>query len=192
MFIGPLRYALPMSLPPTIKSLANRDAGDFSDWLHSTPGQAGMDVPCGGCNACCRASYFIHVTPGDTQALAHIPAELLFPAPGRPAGHQIMGFDQHGHCPMLVDGVCSIYPYRPQTCRDFDCRLFAATGLPAGGEEKQEVNAAAAVWQFSYATQEARHRHTELKSIAGDLAEASGVEENPTRIAMLAVKNLLS
>ena len=93
---------------------------------------------------------------------------------------------------MLVDGVCSIYPYRPQTCRDFDCRLFAATGRPAGGLQKPHLNAAAAVWQFSYATQEARHRHTELKSIAGDLAEASGVEENPTRIAMLAVKNLLS
>lgn len=192
MFIEPLRYALPMSEPPDKQTLANRNASDFSDWLHSTSAQVGVDVPCGDCNACCRASYFIHVTPADTDALAHIPKELLFPAPGRPPGHQVMGFDQHGHCPMLVNGACSIYPHRPQTCRDFDCRLFAATGLPAGGEEKHEVNAAAAAWQFSYATEKARHRHTMLKSIAGDLAEASGLEENPTRIAMLAIKNLHS
>ena len=192
MFIEPLRYAPPMSEPPDKQTLPDRNAGDFSDWLRSNSSQDGVDVPCGDCNACCRASYFIHVTPADTQALAHIPAELLFPAPGKPPGHLVMGFDQRGHCPMLENGACSIYPHRPQTCRDFDCRLFAATGLPAGGRKKQDVNGAAAAWQFSYATEKARHCHTMLKSIAGELAATSGLEESPTRIAILAIKNLCS
>ena len=28
-----------------------------------------------------------------------------------------MGYDERGHCPMLVDGDCSIYDHRPRTCR---------------------------------------------------------------------------
>ena len=36
-----------------------------------------------------------------------------------------MGYDERGHCPMLVDGDCSIYEHRPRTCRTYDCRVFA-------------------------------------------------------------------
>src|SRR5262249_55142718 len=92
-------------------------AGEFSAWLRE-PRRAralkviGADVPCGSCNACCRSSYFIHVRPEETRALRRIPKQLLFPAPGLPRGHVLMGFNEKGQCPMLVDDLCSIYEDR--------------------------------------------------------------------------------
>lgn len=109
-------------------------AGDFPAWLrHTRQVQqvrgVGSEVPCGSCTACCRSSLFIHIRPDETRTLARIPKALLFPAPGLPKGNVLMGYDERGHCPMLVDDECSIYADRPQTCRDFDCRVLAAAGL---------------------------------------------------------------
>ena len=65
--------------------------GDFGAWLAqhargAAPSEAGADVPCGDCSACCSTSHFVHVRPGrDASALAHVPRELLFPAPGHAA-----------------------------------------------------------------------------------------------------------
>ena len=67
-------------------------------------GDAVADVPCDGCTACCTASQFVHVDPDEADTLAHIPREVLFPAPGLPPGHVLMGYDEHGACPMFVDG----------------------------------------------------------------------------------------
>jgi uncharacterized protein len=75
-------------------------AGRFSAWL----GQIGADVPCGTCTACCTSSQFVHIEPDEAETLARIPRALLFPAPGRPKGHVLMGYDERGHCPMFVDG----------------------------------------------------------------------------------------
>jgi Fe-S-cluster containining protein len=72
---------------------------------------------------------FIHISPEETRTIQRIPRELLFPAPGKPKGHVLMGYTDQGYCPMLVAGECSIYEDRPQTCRDYDCRVFAATGI---------------------------------------------------------------
>ena len=100
------------------------DAGDFGAWLAEIQGVlrgAGeSDVPCGSCTACCTSSMFIHIEPDEADALAHIPKALLFPAPLRPRGHVVLGYDERGHCPMLVHGACSIYDHRPRTCRAFD------------------------------------------------------------------------
>ena len=100
---------------------AGEPAGGFSHWLRriraaQRDGSA-MDVPCGDCNACCRASQFISIAPDETSTLEHIPASLLFPAPGLPGGYVLLGYDENGHCPMLVEGECSIYEHRPLTCR---------------------------------------------------------------------------
>lgn len=88
-----------------------------------------MQVPCGACTACCTSSQFVHIEPDETDTLAHVPSALRFPAPGLPKGHVVMGYDERGHCPMLVDGACSIYEHRPRTCRTYDCRIFAVTGV---------------------------------------------------------------
>ena len=67
--------------------------------------------------------------PDEADALAHVPVALRFPAPGLPKGHVVLPYDERGHCPMLVDGACSIYEHRPRTCRTYDCRIFAVTGV---------------------------------------------------------------
>src|SRR4051812_18756771 len=106
-----------------------RPAGEFSSWLRHTRRAlhlktVGADVPCGECTGCCRSSLFIHIKPEETRARARIPKALQFPAPGLPKGNVLMGYNKKGECPMLVDGKCSIYEDRPQTCRDYDCRIF--------------------------------------------------------------------
>ncbi len=66
------------------------EAGDFSAWLAGMQaalrGEGESDVPCGTCTACCTSSQFVHIEPDETDTLAHIPKELLFPAPRAPAG----------------------------------------------------------------------------------------------------------
>ena len=116
-------------------------------------------VPCGTCTACCRSRYFIHVHH-DEVAVEHIPSELLFPAPGR-SNQWVMGFDERGHCPMLGEQdsstqqtsgetryACSIYAHRPQTCRDFDCRIFPITGTQPEEPETQLIRARTQRWQM--------------------------------------------
>jgi hypothetical protein len=125
------------------------DAGDFRAWaegleraLHDDVDDisgAASDVPCGECTACCTSSQFIHIEPDEKQTLARIPSDLLFPAPLRPVGHVVMGFDERGHCPMLVDSTCSIYGVRPRTCRTYDCRVLAASGIELGEPTRQRI-----------------------------------------------------
>ena len=132
-------------------------AGDFSSWMieiqGAIRGDHGSDVPCGGCTACCTSSQFIHVGPDESDSLAHIPTDLLFPAPGLPAGHVVLGYDERGHCPMLIDDKCSIYEHRPRTCRTYDCRVFPAAGLDLEDPDKVLIAERAQRWRFSY-----RHR----------------------------------
>ena len=110
----------------------------FSSWLRDIRSahlnENGIDVPCGECNACCRSSYFIHIKPEEAQTLARISKKFLFPAPGLPRGNVLLGYDEHGHCPMLVDDKCSIYEHRPISCRNYDCRIFLAALITAGGD----------------------------------------------------------
>ena len=86
-------------------------AGEFSAWLTgmlaAIARERSSDVPCGGCTACCTSSQFVHIGPDEADTLAHIDPRLLFPAPLLPAGHVVMGYDERGRCPMLIDDVCS-------------------------------------------------------------------------------------
>lgn len=127
-------------------------AGSFQVWLGEIKSAiadgADSDVPCGSCSACCRSSQFILVTEADVAARAVIPAELLFAAPGLPSGNHVMGYDKHGNCPMFIDGGCSIYVDRPQTCRTYDCRVFAATGIDVAADGHAEIAVRVQQWQF--------------------------------------------
>jgi len=128
------------------------DAGPFSAWLAGArgalAGDHGSDVPCGTCTACCTSSQFVHIEPDEHDALAHIPRALRFPAPGLPRGHVLLGYDEHGHCPLLVDGACSIYEHRPRTCRTYDCRVFAATAVRDEEPRKVEITRRVGRWRF--------------------------------------------
>ena len=154
------------------RDLPARDlpAGDFASWLSAMQaalrGDADADVPCGGCTACCTSSQFVAIGPDETDTLAHIPAELLFPAPRRPRGHFVLGYDERGHCPMLVDGRCSIYDHRPRTCRTYDCRIFAATGLDIDADDPTKDPIAQRVqrWRFSFPSADDHRRHDALRT----------------------------
>ena len=141
-------------------------AGEFGTWLAgmqaALDGQADSDVPCGTCTACCRSSQFVHIEPDETATLALIPEELLFPAPGQPPGHRVMGYDQDGCCPMLVDDACSIYEARPRTCRVYDCRLFAALGRV--NDATPMIAARIRAWEFSYADEDTRLLAEEIRT----------------------------
>ena len=182
--------------------LQNIDAGDFATWVANTTAVqtkgAEADVPCGECNGCCRSFYFIHVTPEDTRALAAIPKALLFPAPGLSAGNFVMGYNDQGHCPMLVEDRCSIYFDRPQTCRAYDCRVFAAAEMPPGEQDKVAVKARTERWSFRFASDIDRIQQQSVARAAAWLAAerdnaashlpAEFVPSTSTQLAMLALQ----
>jgi Fe-S-cluster containining protein len=136
-------------------------------------------VPCGGCTACCTAAQFVHVGPDEHDALTVIPPELLFPAPGFPAGHVLMGYDDQGRCPMFNGTGCSIYEHRPRTCRTYDCRVFAATDVVP---EDPQIAARVARWRFDHPSAADEQAHTELRRQA-----AADAEPNPTKRAVRVV-----
>ena len=169
----------------------------FSSWLRRTrraqTTDAGASVPCGECRACCTSSYFIHIRPDETETLAKIPQELLFAAPGLPKGHVVLGYDKNGHCPMFIDNTCSIYNYRPQTCRKYDCRIFPATGLPAGSD-KPLIARQAGRWKFAFPTTQDHEHLLAVRAAAKFLREHAEsfppgfVPPNPTQQAVIAIK----
>jgi uncharacterized protein len=150
-------------------------AGWLADMDAALRGGTDADVPCDGCTACCTSSQFVHVGPDETDTLAHIPAELLFPAPGLPTGHVVLGYDERGHCPMLLDGRCSIYEHRPRSCRTYDCRIFTATGVEP---DKPAIAERVARWRFDA-------DDVDLRAAAASLADAV---PNPTQRAVRAVR----
>jgi hypothetical protein len=168
------------------------DAGAFSAWLgdvrSAIRGEQGSEVPCGTCTACCRSSQFVHVGPDETDTLAHIPADLLFPAPGLPPGHVLMGHDEGGHCPMLVDERCSIYQHRPVTCRTYDCRVFPAAGVDPGGD-KPAIARQARRWRFRHPARADRVAHDAVQAAASYLGDPVSVppEDAPATATQLAV-----
>jgi len=174
-------------------------AGQFSTWLYDFlraqqgNGDGTVNVPCDTCTACCTSAQFIHIGPDETDALSHIPPALIFPAPGRPPGHVLMGYDQHGHCPMFVDGGCSIYEHRPRTCRTYDCRALAATGLELDDEAKSAILERTRQWRFAFTDRRDHQLHAAVEAATTFLQEharelpAGGVPSQPTQLAFLAL-----
>ena len=173
-------------------------AGNFCEWLEqmraSLRGDAGTDVPCGTCIGCCVSSYHIPIRPQDAAAREAIPAELLVVAPGQPNGHLMMGYMEDGTCPMLRAGQCSIYDKRPQTCRDYDCRIFAAAGIDAGGPDKFVINKRVNEWRFSYPTELDKQTHDAVLATSAFVRAkrwsfpGGRAPTAPTGIAVLAIK----
>ena len=168
-------------------------AGGLAAWVAdlraALRGEKAADVPCGSCTACCTSSQFVAVAPDEVDTLAHVPAGLLFPAPGLPDGHVVLGYDERGHCPMLVDGRCSIYEHRPRTCRTYDCRVFAASGVdPDLGRPR--IATQAARWRFDVTTDGDRETAAAVRSAATFLGEHPDVAGGGGRasLAVLAVE----
>ena len=177
---------------------ADLPGGAFSSWLTemraAISGERGSDVPCGGCTACCTSSQFVHIGPDETDTLSHIPAALLFPAPRSPRGHLLLGYDERGHCPMLIDGRCSIYEHRPRTCRTYDCRIFPASGLELDEDDKVLIARQARRWRFTFPAPADRRRHDAVRAAAGfltehpDLLAEAAAPTDTTQLAVLAIE----
>lgn len=179
--------------------LVRLGAGGFSSWLHAAeaslrPNSGGAHVPCGACRGCCRSSMFIHIQPDEKQTLLRIPRALLFPAPGLPKGHVLLGYNDRGECPMLANGECSIYEDRPRTCRDYDCRVFAATGIPVDRECQPEIARRVRQWVFTYENEESRQQHSVVQQTARfldanrDLFPPEILPRYPVQLAILAIE----
>jgi len=176
-------------------------AGGFSAWLRamrsSLAGGSAMQVACGECVGCCTSSYVIKVRPRERDALAHIPATCL--QPGELDGTQYLAANAQGHCPMFSgstanDAGCSIYAHRPETCRTYDCRIFAAAGMQAG-EGKTMINERVASWRFEYEDETARAEHRAVTAAASFLRQHivrfpnGEIPSRASDIAVLAVKS---
>lgn len=172
--------------------------GGVTKWLEefrgrrTSAGGPGADVPCGDCVACCRSAYFIHVGPDEHEARRAIPPELLVDAPGMPPGHQVIGFDRAGRCPLLSDSGCTIYDARPATCRDFDCRVFAATGVLPSEPAKVELRRRAERWDFDVSATADRDRLAAMRTAARLLEDHPEcfdppVDLNATQLALAAL-----
>lgn len=169
----------------------------FSSWLYqirkAQHSHKGMDVSCGNCRACCTSSYFIHIRQNESKTLARIPNELLFPVPGAKNGDVLLGFNEQGHCPMFIENQCSIYNNRPQTCRDYDCRIFPATGL-SEDDSKPKIVAQSNRWQFQFADEGDYNNINALREAAKFILDNKEkfpqgfVPINPTQQAVLALK----
>jgi Fe-S-cluster containining protein len=183
-------------LPGASNTSARLDAGEFSQWLRdmraAIRGTRGMDVACGECRGCCSSSMYVKIRPEDIGARRRIPAESLIAMPEKTDAY-LLRYDAQGLCHMLEHGNCRIYEDRPQTCRDYDCRIFTAAGIVPGDARKQTINERVARWQFSYADDAARREHAAvaaaarfLKRNAEDFPNADSL--NHTAIAVMAVK----
>ncbi len=150
------------------------EAGAFSAWLDEMAGALDgtndADVACDTCIACCASSQFVHIGPDETDAIAHIPAELLFPAPRLPKGNLLLGYDEQGRCPMLTDAGCSIYEHRPRTCRTYDCRVFAAAGVEPEGDQPL-IAERARRWRFEHPSELDRAEHDAVRAAAASAQE---------------------
>lgn len=146
------------------------DAGSFADWLRAMQaalaGDGGTDVPCGDCRGCCVSGYPVPIRPQDAPMRAAIPPGQLVAS----AGREFMTARADGTCPMLVDRECSVYALRPQTCRDYDCRIFAAAGIDAGGPARSVINERIRAWRFRYRDDAERALHDAVRAAARFLA----------------------
>ena len=184
-----------MNPPATEATIA---AGAFGAWLEeareSLHDNRGSNVPCGDCVGCCVSSYFIPIRPEDRDALDLIPAKYLVNAPDEARGQWLMGYREDGTCPMLSDNKCTIYAKRPQTCRDYDCRVFAAAGIDAGGDDKIVINRRVHAWRFTYPSAADVAAHAAVKAAAAfistrrDSFPGGRAPTAPTGIAVLALK----
>lgn len=172
-------------------------AGDFLDWLQGTlsaffTGQ-GAEVPCGDCRACCRAGYFIPVRHHEWSTLAAIPRRLLV-SPPVSAGEveYLIATTRRGACALLDEGACSIYRQRPQACRDYDCRVFAAAGIESG---QDLVDRQIRRWRFRHDREESRLAHAAVRAAARFVIEhpdafpEGRAPRRPADIALVALKS---
>lgn len=172
------------------------DAGQFVEWLDAMRavlrGERDADVPCGSCLGCCSSSYPIPLRIEDEHARAEVPEAFLI-GPALPDQRWLMGFREDGTCPFLLAGQCSIYSGRPRTCRDYDCRIFAAAELLPDGD-RPLIHERIRAWRFDFASPAEREAAEAVREAARFIQSNHGLfppamrAASPTAAAVMAVK----
>jgi uncharacterized protein len=170
-----------------------RPAGSLGQWLATMRAvlrnEQVADVPCDGCVGCCISSYAIPLRPTDKVALEAVPARFLgLPVDGRLAR---MNHRPDGTCPMLKANRCSIYADRPQTCRDYDCRIYAATGLLPDGN-RPVIRDRVLEWRFGMDTEEESAQGAALRRAASFIREHAALFPPDTRPGSAAAAAVLA
>lgn len=173
----------------------NRPAGSFSAWLEQMQavlrGEREADVPCDGCVGCCVSGYQIPLRPQDQVALEQVPASRLSLPVGGGLARMLPRED--GTCPFFAAGGCGIYAARPQTCRDYDCRIYAASGLEPDGDRKV-IRDRVREWRFDFAAEADAARAAAVRRAAAFIREHAALFPPAARAhsaaaaAVLAVK----
>ena len=92
------------------------------------------NVPCGSCTLCCE-KLSPHLTPEEVDSGLY-PLSLIQPTEEQIISNPEVGpivslyRKKEGGCGMFVDGKCTIYEYRPNACRQFDCRKTHHPNIP--------------------------------------------------------------
>ena len=104
----------------------------------------------------------------------------------------MLPYDEHGRCPMLDGGACSIYAHRPRTCRTYDCRVLTASGVDPG-PSKPAIRRRADAWRFEVVDDTDREALASVRAAASFLVEHGealpGGAPPPTQRAVLAVES---
>ncbi len=106
---------------------------------------AGVSVPCGDCNACCRAGYAVRTNDGN----------LYLPKPD-------------GSCSELHCGRCSVYDHRPRTCQYYDCRTHFFSGIDP---EKPSISATLKDWRPRTSSDQDRAVIAIIEAVANALTD---------------------
>ena len=114
--------------------------------------------------------------------------------PARRRGHVLLGYDERGHCPMLIDGGCSIYEHRPAHLSHL--RLPGLPGRRGRRPTTDKVvdRRAGRRWRFSFPPTTIERTHEAVRDAAvylrthRDELNPDTVPTNPTHVAVLAVE----
>jgi uncharacterized protein len=172
------------------------DAGPFGKWLASMRavlrGEGDADVPCGSCVGCCVSSYPIPLRVEDEVARDLVPEQWLVGS-SKPGERWLMAFREDGSCPFLSTQGCGIYADRPRTCRDYDCRIYAAAGILPDGE-RPLIQQRVRDWEFDFESPDARRQALAVVRAATFIRENPGLfpvsmrAQSATAAAVMAVK----
>jgi hypothetical protein len=95
---------------------------------------------------------------------------------------------------MLVENKCSIYADRPQTCRDYDCRVYAATGTLPDKETQPVIAERVRAWEFETPSEKSKRELAAARASAAFIARnealfpAGSLPRNPAQRAALALR----
>ena len=81
-------------------------------------------------------------------------------------GWLVLGYDEQGRCPMLVDDVCTVYEHRPVACRTYDCRVLPAAGLVLDEDDHAAIADRVACWRFAYPNVNDERDHEAVRAAA--------------------------